>query len=460
MPRCFALAALAVLLAAPASAQLTFTFDDFYNFAGSGETVTRTSFSTAETVSSDDQARIDALIAAQGQGQTWDFTTIAYPNQTTVSQTVYLDGDVASQPGASNFPSANYVILNDTTAVNGDETAGYVYAEIQDNQFATQGIFVPAQGSTPETVISYEPDGLQQLTFPISFGTVTEDQTTQTIQGFTITTDYRSEVVGEGTLVTPSGSAPALMIEYAVSTSTAGFTVSTDVYAWATQDPNVGASATNFEIPQGGRVYSASYTAGAGGGQNQPPSVPATQTASARAGETTPIDVLEDASDPDGDALSITAVSDPANGTAEIGDDGTGRRRAPIVNYTPDAGFTGSDAFTFTVSDGTAEAMGTVNVTVSGGVALENGPAVTLFAAAPNPASRSLRLALSTSRAGAAEVVLYDALGREAAVAHRGALSVGDHAFEVDLEGIAPGVYVARAVLEGAVSTLRVTVAR
>ncbi|MGB3543776.1 Ig-like domain-containing protein [Rubrivirga sp.] len=460
MTRCFALLALVAMLAAPASAQLTFTIDDFYDFADSGETVVGTSFSTGDQVPSDDQAEIDALIALTGQGQTWDFTTIDYPVESTVAQTFYLDGDVAGLPGAANFPGANYAVLNDTTAVNGDGTAGYVYADVSDDQYVTQGIFVPAQGSTPETVIVYEPDGLQQLVFPIRFGSVSEDQTTQTIQGFTITTDFRTEVVGEGTLITPAGSAPALMIEYGTSVSTAGFTVSTDVYVWATGDPNIQTSATNFATPQGPRAYAASYITRGGGGQNQPPSVPATQTASARSGETTPIDVLEDVTDPDGDPLSITAVSDPANGTAEIGDDGTGRLRTPIVNYTPDAGFTGDDSFTFTVSDGTAEASGTVTVTVTGGVALEDELAVTTFSAFPNPATNALRLQLSTSRAGLVEVVLYDVLGREAAVAHRGTLGAGDHAFSLDTSDLAPGVYVARIDLEGASSTVRVTVAR
>ncbi|WP_146591644.1 Ig-like domain-containing protein [Puniceibacterium confluentis] len=56
-------------------------------------------------------------------------------------------------------------------------------------------------------------------------------------------------------------------------------------------------------------------------------------------------DVTANDTDPDGDPLTVTLVSDPANGTATINDDGT-------VTYTPDAGFTGDDTITYTISDG------------------------------------------------------------------------------------------------------------
>ena len=69
--------------------------------------------------------------------------------------------------------------------------------------------------------------------------------------------------------------------------------------------------------------------------------------------------VLTNDSDPDGDPLTITSVSDPANGSVVINGDGT-------VTYTPDANYTGTDTFTYTISDsngGTDTA--TVTITVS-----------------------------------------------------------------------------------------------
>ena len=61
--------------------------------------------------------------------------------------------------------------------------------------------------------------------------------------------------------------------------------------------------------------------------------------------EDTPIaiDVLRNDGDPDGDSLHVEAVSQPANGS--VVNSGTD------VTYTPDPGFNGSDAFTYTISD-------------------------------------------------------------------------------------------------------------
>jgi len=71
------------------------------------------------------------------------------------------------------------------------------------------------------------------------------------------------------------------------------------------------------------------------------------------------IAVLANDSDPDGDALTITAVSAPAHGAATS--------IAGGVTYTPTAGYNGSDSFTYTISDGHGHsATATVNVTVAG----------------------------------------------------------------------------------------------
>jgi hypothetical protein len=66
------------------------------------------------------------------------------------------------------------------------------------------------------------------------------------------------------------------------------------------------------------------------------------------------IDVRANDSDPDGDALTISAVSVPEHGMATID---SGR-----IRYTPDANFFGADSFTYTLSDG--KETGTAAVTV------------------------------------------------------------------------------------------------
>lgn len=70
------------------------------------------------------------------------------------------------------------------------------------------------------------------------------------------------------------------------------------------------------------------------------------------------IDVLANDSDPNGDALAVTATSFPSHGTVEINPDGT-------VTYTPNPDIFGdSDTFTYTISDGNG-GTATANVTVT-----------------------------------------------------------------------------------------------
>ena len=80
-------------------------------------------------------------------------------------------------------------------------------------------------------------------------------------------------------------------------------------------------------------------------------------TATATAGTTATIPVLANDSDPDADPLSILALSTPAHGSATIS--------AGQVAYTPTAGYTGPDAFSYTTGDGRGgSASATVSVSV------------------------------------------------------------------------------------------------
>ena len=71
------------------------------------------------------------------------------------------------------------------------------------------------------------------------------------------------------------------------------------------------------------------------------------------------IEVVANDTDADGQTLSVTAVTTPTNGTAMIL-----QGSATTITYTPHANYNGTDSFTYTVSDGTDTATGTVNITV------------------------------------------------------------------------------------------------
>ncbi len=80
--------------------------------------------------------------------------------------------------------------------------------------------------------------------------------------------------------------------------------------------------------------------------------------------ETTPstpitIDVLSNDSDPNGDPITVSMITDPVTGTATLNPDGT-------ITYTPDDGFTGNDFFVYVVCDnGTPVLCDTAFVSIS-----------------------------------------------------------------------------------------------
>lgn len=75
--------------------------------------------------------------------------------------------------------------------------------------------------------------------------------------------------------------------------------------------------------------------------------------------------VADNASDPDGDALTFSLQGGPSHGVAVVNDDGS-------YTYTPADHFAGSDSFTFAVTDGIATTTATVSIEV-----LNNAPMAT-----------------------------------------------------------------------------------
>jgi uncharacterized repeat protein (TIGR01451 family) len=70
------------------------------------------------------------------------------------------------------------------------------------------------------------------------------------------------------------------------------------------------------------------------------------------------IDVLDNDTDANGDTLTVTSFTQPANGTVSC-------TPAGACTYTPNPGFTGTDTYTYTISDGKGgTATATVKITV------------------------------------------------------------------------------------------------
>ena len=87
--------------------------------------------------------------------------------------------------------------------------------------------------------------------------------------------------------------------------------------------------------------------------------VPADDTVTMAQGTSAAIVVLANDVDADGDRLTVTVLGTPEHGTVVVNPNG-------VVSYTPDAAHSGTDFFSYTISDGHGgSATGTVHVTVN-----------------------------------------------------------------------------------------------
>jgi len=132
-----------------------------------------------------------------------------------------------------------------------------------------------------------------------------------------------------------------------------------------------GATISYTPVPNANGVDAFSYTVSDGAGQsatasvtvtvtpvNDPPNA-ADESLALLSDTSANLAVLTNDGDVDGDALSVTSATVPANGAAVIEPDGS-------VTYTPTPEYSGPDAFEYTISDGAGgAAIGHVTVDVT-----------------------------------------------------------------------------------------------
>ena len=133
-------------------------------------------------------------------------------------------------------------------------------------------------------------------------------------------------------------------------TANAGFT-GTDSFSYSISDGQLTASATAaVNVPDQRTTNTAPLAV------NDSVTVPRNSTSNA-------INALANDADQDGDSLRVIAVGTPISGTASIATGGS------VVLYTPNRAFSGSDSFTYTVTDGLLSSTATVNVSVPANIA-------------------------------------------------------------------------------------------
>jgi hypothetical protein len=153
------------------------------------------------------------------------------------------------------------------------------------------------------------------------------------------------------------------------------------------------------------------------------------------------VDVLSNDSDPDGDEISLDSiVRVPINGWAVITDSN--------ITYIPNDNFSGADAFRYRIIDGRGGyGEGIVYVEILNPNATDPAElpdAVVVEPAYPNPATGAVVLPLTLGEAFEIDVTLFDVLGQEVLLLHRGMLSRGRHAIRFDVGRLSAGQYFLR----------------
>ncbi len=310
--------------------------------------------------------------------------------------------DVSASEGNSSVSGATFTVSLSRAATtpitvryataNGTATAGSDYTGLSNTlTFAagqtTKTLTIPIRGDTtvePDEIFYVDLSAASGATLAKARGTGTiknDDVAPPTTSGnvdFKVTSDWGSGYTAQVTLRNTATTALVnwvLEFDYAGSITSiwdatvvshvgnhyviqnAGYNAT--IAAGGTQSFGFNGSPGNVTVgPTNYVLRSATGSTGGGGGTNQAPTAGA-DYATTPPGQAITINVLANDTDADNDALSVASVSSAAHGTAVLNNDGT-------VRYTPTAGYTGADTFTYQLRDARgATATGTVTVNVA-----------------------------------------------------------------------------------------------
>jgi hypothetical protein len=271
------------------------------------------------TSTAEDVAKVVSVLANDSDidGDVLTVTAVTQPAHGTSA--ISGGGSTVTYTPAANYNGADAFTYTISDGKGGSSTAtvNVSVAPVNDAPVATADAASTQQGvAVAVSVLANDSD--------IDGNALTVTSATQPAHGTT-------SVTGNGTTVT--------------YTPTAGYT-GPDAFSYTISDGNGGSATANVAM---------TVTAA----PNQPP-VAVNDAATTAEDVTATIGVRANDSDPNGDPLTVTAVTQPAHGVAAIGGGGT------TVTYTPAANYNGADAFTYTISDGNgASSTATVSVTVT-----------------------------------------------------------------------------------------------
>jgi CshA-type fibril repeat protein len=252
------------------------------------------------------------------------------------------------------------------TATAGSTTTGNVLANDLGTGLTVTGSSAPAHGSAtvrPDGSYSYTPaagfSGTDSFTYTVTDGSGGTDTVTVTVQVAPAAQDDTVQVAAGGTAtagtrangVLGNDSGTGLTVASNTSPSHGALTLdkATGTFTYTPADGYSGPDAFTYTAVDGsGSPSTATVTI------TVTPTIGA-DTASTDAGTPVTIDVQ---ADDRGSDLETTIVTGPSHGTAVVAADGS-------VEYTPTAGASGTDSFTYTVTDGSGATTGAATVTIT-----------------------------------------------------------------------------------------------
>ena len=306
---------------------ITYTVSDGTDTATGTLTVTVTPVNDAPeaiadtaTVSEDSATTSIDVIANDTDvdlGNILSLTTVSTPGTGTVS--INLDG-----VSVDYTPSADF---------NGTEVITYTVSDGTDTATGTLTVTVTPVNDAPEAIADT--------------ATVSEDSATTSIDVIANDTDVDlGNILSLTTVSTPGTGTVSINLD-GVSVD---YTPSADFN---------GTEVITYTVSDGTDTATGTLTVTVTPVNDAPVAIADTATVSEDSA-TTSIDVIANDTDVDlGNILSLTTVSTPGTGTVSINLDGVS------VDYTPSADFNGTEVITYTVSDGTDTATGTLTVTVT-----------------------------------------------------------------------------------------------
>jgi hypothetical protein len=293
----------------------------------------------------------DPLVAGSLPGQGWwiddvEFTNLLEPGDCN-KPPIARDDTAGTQ---KNVPVMIDVLANDTDPEN--------------DTLTVTAVGDPPNGSVTNnsSSVTYTPDmnfvGTDNFTYTISDGNGNTSTANVTVivsegpNGPPVANDDAA-MTQENTPVTinvlvndtdPDGD--SLSVDSVTDPPNGAATINADQTVTYTPDANFfGTDTFDYTIHDGkGGFDTATVTVTVERRPNSPPNA-VDDSATTQENTAVTINVVANDSDPNGDPLTVTNVTQPANGTTTNNGDGT-------VTYSPNSGFTGTDTFNYTISDG------------------------------------------------------------------------------------------------------------